>query len=170
MNGPVNFEYPWWLGYGHLVVTGLVASLFLFGYAEMDQSADAAFGWLLLWSISGFVAARFIIDINGRASLPTSNFLASGTGRVLDMGAGTGRSSIMVLEARPRATLVALDLFSDSYQEHFGAGASPQDRLLANLKAAGVEQRVNIELLTCANFRFSRRNLMPSSVAMRSTT
>jgi ubiquinone/menaquinone biosynthesis C-methylase UbiE len=88
---------------------------------------------------------RFVIDINGRPSLPTQSFLHSGTGRVLDMGAGTGRSSIMVLEARPQATLVALDLFADSFDQHFGRSESPQQRLLANLKAAGVERRATIE-------------------------
>ncbi|MDQ6664261.1 MAG: class I SAM-dependent methyltransferase [Acidobacteriota bacterium] len=91
------------------------------------------------------LAVRFVINVNGRAVLPTQNFLASGRGRVLDMGAGTGRSSIMVLEARPKTTLVALDLFGRSYEEHFGTGSSPQERLLANLKAAGVERRVAIQ-------------------------
>ena len=38
---------------------------------------------------------------------------------MLDLGAGSGRSTLMVLEARPKATLVALDSFSNSYAEHF---------------------------------------------------
>jgi ubiquinone/menaquinone biosynthesis C-methylase UbiE len=76
--------------------------------------------------------------------LPTQAFLRSGAGRVLDMGAGTGRSSIMVLESRPQATLVALDLFGQSFDQHFGRGQTPQDRLLANLKAAGVDRRATI--------------------------
>jgi SAM-dependent methyltransferase len=60
------------------------------------------------------------------------------------MGAGTGRSSIMLLEARPQTTLVALDLFGQSFQQHFGPGVRPEDRLLANLKAAGVDGRAEI--------------------------
>jgi ubiquinone/menaquinone biosynthesis C-methylase UbiE len=95
-------------------------------------------------SSAALVVARFGLDINSRAALPTQNFLRSGTGRVLDIGAGTGRSSIMVLEARPQATLVALDLFAESFEQHFGPGESPQQRLLANLRAAGVEQRASI--------------------------
>jgi SAM-dependent methyltransferase len=51
----------------------------------------------------------------------------------------------MVLEARPGATLVALDLFGNSFEQHFGHSESPQQRLLANLKAAGVEQRATVE-------------------------
>ena len=51
----------------------------------------------------------------------------------------------MVLKARPQATLVASDLFGDSFSQHFGPGERPQDRLLANLKAAGVDGRATIE-------------------------
>lgn len=103
------------------------------------------FGVLALWSTAVFLLIQFAFDINGRASLPTQSFFRSGTGRVLDLGAGTGRSSIMVLASRPQATLVASDLFSDSFKAHFGPGESPQQRLLRNLKAAGVDQRASIE-------------------------
>ena len=51
----------------------------------------------------------------------------------------------MVLEARPQTTVVALDLFTDSYREHFGPGGSGPERLLANLRAAGVEQRATVQ-------------------------
>jgi SAM-dependent methyltransferase len=85
-------------------------------------------------------------------ALPTPSFLASGSGRVLDMGAGSGRSAIMALEARPKCTLVALDLFGEQYDKHFGTDGKTQDvtqigreRLLANFRAAGVEQRASIQ-------------------------
>lgn len=103
------------------------------------------FGVLAFWSGAAFLLVRLGLDINGRADLPTESFLRSGTGRVLDLGAGTGRSSIMVLAARPHATMVALDLFGESFERHFGPGESPRQRLLRNLKAAGVERRVTIE-------------------------
>ena len=102
-------------------------------------------GAFVLWSGAALLVTTFVFDVNGRALLPTQSFLRSGQGRVLDLGAGTGRSSIMVLESRPQATLVALDLFADSFEQHFGSGESPQQRLLANLKAAGVYQRATIE-------------------------
>ncbi|MGH9662076.1 MAG: class I SAM-dependent methyltransferase [Bryobacteraceae bacterium] len=103
-------------------------------------------GGLLLWSVVAFVVARFALNVNGRAPLPTQGFLASGAGRVLDMGAGTGRSSLMVLEERPQTSVVALDLFAESYARHFGSGPSGQERLLSNLKAAGVEHRAAIQV------------------------
>ena len=101
-------------------------------------------GVVALWSGAAFLVERFVIDVNGQPVLPTQSFLRSGSGRVLDIGAGTGRSSIMVLQARPQATLVALDLFGESFDQHFGHGETPQQRLLENLRAAGVERRTTI--------------------------
>lgn len=102
-------------------------------------------GAVILWSVAACLVARFGLNANGRLPLPTQRFLVSGTGRVLDMGAGTGRSTLMVLEARPQTTVVALDLFAKSYEEHFGPGVNGQERLLSNLKAAGVERRATIQ-------------------------
>ena len=146
MNRQLHFGYPWWLSYGHLIVAGLTSFLFLIGYKRRwSRVGMVLLGVLALWSSAAFVATRFLMDVNGRASLPTENFLRSGTGRVLDMGAGTGRSSIMVLEARPQTTLVALDLFGNSYVQHFGHGSRPEERLLDNLKIAGVERGATIQ-------------------------
>src|ERR1700730_3143657 len=148
MPGPVNpqldFGYPWWLSYGHLAVLAVCAAGLLLGYSRKWSKWPMIFlGVLTLWSTAVFLLIHFGFDINGRASLPTQSFFRSGTGRVLDLGAGTGRSSIMVLESRPQATLVASDLFGDSFKAHFGPGESPQQRLLRNLKAAGVDQRAS---------------------------
>jgi SAM-dependent methyltransferase len=145
-NADLNFGYPWWLSYGHLPVVAGAAAILLFGYKrKWSKWPLLLLGAVALWSSAAFLVARFVLDINGRASLPTESFLRSGAGRVLDIGAGTGRSSIMVLESRHRATLVALDLFGDSFDMHFGRGESPQQRLLANLKAAGVDERATIK-------------------------
>lgn len=143
--GSIDYGYPWWLSYGHLPV--LIAGLaigFLCYARKWSRGAMLFVGALILWSGAALLIERFVINVNGQASLPTQSFLATGAGRVLDMGAGTGRSSIMVLESRPQATLVALDLFGQSFDQHFGRGETPQGRLLANLKAAGVDQRATI--------------------------
>src|SRR5262245_4713528 len=146
LEAQLAFGYPWWLSYGHLVIALISVSLLLLGRkGRWPKGLMLLLGVLILWSAAAFLIVRFYININGRASLPSQNFLRSGTGRVLDMGAGTGRSSIMVLEARPRATLVALNLFGDSYVQHFGRGENPQLKLLTNLKAAGVERRATVE-------------------------
>jgi ubiquinone/menaquinone biosynthesis C-methylase UbiE len=141
----IDYGYPWWLSYGHLPILIAGLAIGFLGYARKWSRAAMLFvGALILWSGAALLIDRFVINVNGRASLPTQSFLATGAGRVLDMGAGTGRSSIMVLESRPQATLVALDLFGQSFDQHFGRSETPQQRLLANLKAAGVDQRATI--------------------------
>jgi ubiquinone/menaquinone biosynthesis C-methylase UbiE len=141
----IDFGYPWWLSYGHLPVLAAAVSILLLGYVRKWSRWLMLFlGVVAFWSGAALLVERFVIDINGRAALPTQTFLRSGVGRALDIGAGTGRSSIMVLQSRPQATLVALDLFGESFQQHFGRSETPQQRLLANLKAAEVEQRATI--------------------------
>jgi len=143
--GSIDYGYPWWLSYGHLPILIAGLAIGFLGYARKWSRAAMLFvGVLILWSGAALLIDRFVINVNGRASLPTQSFLATGAGRVLDMGAGTGRSSIMVFESRPQATLVALDLFGQSFDQHFGRSETPQQRLLANLKAAGVDQRATI--------------------------
>lgn len=144
-NVHIDYGYPWWLSYGHLPILAVTAPLLILGYArKWSKWLLVLLGVVVVWAGCALVIERFVMDINGQAELPTQSFLSSGTGRVLDIGAGTGRSSIMVLAARPQATLVALDLFGESFNQHFGPGASPQDRLMANLKAAGVDERASI--------------------------
>ncbi len=141
----IDFGYPWWLSYGHLPVLAVAVSILLLGYARKWSRWRMLFlGVVAVWSGAALLVERFVIDVNGRAPLPTQAFLRSGVGRVLDIGAGTGRSSIMVLQSRPQATLVALDLFGESFEQHFGRSKTPQQKLLANLKAAEVEQRATI--------------------------
>jgi len=145
-NPQIDFGYPWWLSYIHLPVVACSGLLFALAYVrKWPKWILIVAGALLIWSSAAFVAARYVLNINGRGSLPTQSFLRSGGGRVLDMGAGTGRSSIMVLEARPHTTLVALDLFGESFDAHFGHSDSPQQKLLRNLKIAGVDQRTTIQ-------------------------
>ncbi len=144
-NPHFDFGYPWWISYIHVPILAVAALAFVLGYALKWPK------WLLLlsaltglWAGAAFLIDRCILDINEAPSLPTGNFLRSDTGRVLDIGAGTGRSSIMVLKARPQSDLVALDLFGESFEQHFGKSETPQQKLLANLKAAGVERRATI--------------------------
>ncbi|MEO8663476.1 MAG: class I SAM-dependent methyltransferase [Bryobacteraceae bacterium] len=142
----INFGYPWWLTYGHLIVAAIAVALLALAISlKGPRWTKWLSGALAVWAVAASLVMLFPLNVNAKASLPTPSFLTSGAGRVLDLGAGTGRSSIMVLESRPQATLVALDLFSESFDMHFGRGDTPQQRLLANLKAAGVEQRTTIQ-------------------------
>jgi SAM-dependent methyltransferase len=141
----LDFGYPWWLNYGHLAILFPTLAILAVAYRRhWSKWIMMLLGGLVLWSLAAFLVVRFVVDINGNTPLPTESFFRAGQGRVLDIGAGTGRSSIMVLTARPQATLVALDLFGESFDQHFGKGVTPQERLMANLRAAGVEKRATI--------------------------
>lgn len=140
----VDFAYPWWLNYGHLFVALVMAvALVVARVARWPAWILGIVGLVLVWALAG-AAIMWTFGAARVPSLPTEAFLREGTGRVLDIGAGTGRSSIMVLKERPATTLVALDLFGDSFTQHFGPGDRPEDRLMANLRAAGVDTRATI--------------------------
>jgi ubiquinone/menaquinone biosynthesis C-methylase UbiE len=145
MTAAIDYGYPWWLSYGHLPIVIVALSIAALGLRrKWSRWALVLIGAFALWSAAGLVIQFFVLNVNGRPALPTEAFLRSGGGRVLDIGAGTGRSSIMVLQSRPQTTLVALDQFGASFEQHFGPGETPQQRLLSNLKAAGVDGRATI--------------------------
>ena len=151
----IDFGYPWWLNHGHLALFGvLLAAVLAARAARASQWVMILLGALSFWAGSLALLVH-LFGINHVPPLPTQAFLRSGSGRVLDLGAGTGRSSIMVLTERPRATLVASDLFGTSFTHHFGPGERPQDRLLANLKAAGVDGRATIEMADMLKLPFA---------------
>ena len=145
VNAHLDFGYPWWLSYGHLALAVPALALFALGYVRSwSKWMLALLGFFALWATTVFGLIQFGVGINTAPPLPTQSFLQAGTGRVLDLGAGTGRSSIMVLTARPQATLVASDLFEDSFDHHFGHSHSPTAHLEQNLQAAGVANRATI--------------------------
>jgi SAM-dependent methyltransferase len=157
-NATFDFGYPWWLTYGHLVLfLVLIAAVIAARALRASRWVVIPLAALSLWAGSVAVLVHFF-GINQVPSLPTQAFLRAGTGRVLDLGAGTGRSSIMVLAERPGATLVASDLFGASFAHHFGPGERPEDRLRANLTAAGVDSRATIETADMLKLPFGDRS------------
>jgi SAM-dependent methyltransferase len=141
----LNFGYPWWLSYGHLVILVPAALALLAAFVRRwPVLVKVVLGMVTAWALVAFLIVRSF-GFDAVPPLPTEGFLRSGSGHVLDIGAGTGRSSIMVLTARPNATLVASDLFGESFEHHFGPGLAPQDRLRANLETAGMAARSSIE-------------------------
>jgi ubiquinone/menaquinone biosynthesis C-methylase UbiE len=153
MHSHINFGYPWQMLYGHFLLAALALPLFVLAIKrKWSKWFQTIAGALAFWSFAAFLVVQFGFRLNQTTGLPTESFFKSGTGKVLDMGAGTGRSSLMVLQARPNATLVALDQFGASYEGHFGVTGNQNDlidigvrKLTANFEAAGVESRASVQ-------------------------
>jgi SAM-dependent methyltransferase len=135
-----DFGYAWPWSYGHLVAAGVLVLVGVLAWAlGWRKWTMAASGLGVLWALASFVT--FDSFLSRPAALPTSRFLESGSGRVLDGGAGSGRATVMVLLARPKATVVALDWFHEGY----GISGNEPDRLRANARAAGADNRLEIK-------------------------
>jgi SAM-dependent methyltransferase len=137
-----DFGYPWPFTYGHLIAAGIFGSLTLAAWRYRRPLSMVAAGVLTLWALAGAYIVHHVVYIDRPVSLPTERFLSSGAGRVLDLGAGSGRSAVMVLRARPRATLTALDI----YTGHFGIRENTPATLMANARIAGVADRIDVKV------------------------
>lgn len=136
-----DFGYSWPFTSGHLVVCA--AGLLLVALAvwfRWNRWWVAGFAALSAWGLAGAIAMHHAIQINEPVRLPTATFLAAGEGRVLDLGAGSGRAAIGLLLARSGARVTAVDL----YQGYFGIGDNTPARLMRNAAIAGVEGRLDV--------------------------
>lgn len=136
-----DFGYVWPWTHGHLVPAVLFGLMTLLAWRYRWRRTTIGLSALSLWALAGFVVVQAVFRINRPLLLPTRGFLSSGSGRVLDAGAGSGRSALMVLLSRPGARVVALDDFSATYIADHGPG-----RLHANARAAGVDDRVEVQV------------------------
>jgi len=140
MRSLIDFGYTWPWTHGHLVVVGVAAALLgLAWWRRWHWVPKLALGLVAVWAIAAFLVVQTVLRFNDLPTIPTPAYLSSGAGRVLDLGAGSGRSSIMVLLERPKTTVVALDDFSATYIRDHGP-----EKLKANLKAAGVDARAEV--------------------------
>jgi SAM-dependent methyltransferase len=134
-----DFGYGWAWNYGHLIAVvsfgPLAALAWRRRWPRWIRAMSVA---LAVWGLAGLVIVQLVIRTNLPLELPTEQFLAEGSGQVLDAGAGSGRSSLMVLLARPGSRVLALDLYSGYY----GIADNRPERLFANAARAGVEDRI----------------------------
>ena len=131
-----DFGYSWPITYGHLIpLAGALGVIALALWRKWPSLVSILAGVVAVWGLVGFV---FIQSLLARPmTLPTDAFLASGSGRVLDAGAGSGRAGVGVLLARPKTTVTALDIYSG----YWGIDENTPERFMANARAAGAEGR-----------------------------
>ena len=94
-------------------------------------------GVIVVWSAAALFVANVVWGINKPMTVPTERFLQSGSGRVLDAGAGSGRAGVGVLLARPQATVTALDI----YDGYYGIDDNTPARFMKNAAIAGAADR-----------------------------
>ena len=140
-NASFDFGYEWYLHYSHLLVGTICGLLALLVWRlRWSRVVTIILAAGALWGLTGAWIIRDKINLNSPDRMPTQSFLPSGTGRVLDLGAGSGRTTLMVLEARPQARVVSLDKFAQG----FGIEPNTPQQLRSNLRAAGVDSQVDI--------------------------
>jgi SAM-dependent methyltransferase len=90
-----------------------------------------------VWAAAAVVILNAML--NRPMALPTEGFLTSGSGRVLDVGAGSGRAAIGVLLARPHTTAMGVDIYSG----YWGIDENTPERFMRNARIAGVAERAS---------------------------
>jgi len=136
-----DFGYPWPITWIHLIPLVLgFAALVLGLRLHWRRWLVVLSGVIGIWGAVGLVLTHTMMGgLNAPQRLPSERFLASGQGRVLDVGAGSGRALIGLLLARPRVTGTALDI----YTGFFGVADNTPERMMRNARIAGVADRAD---------------------------
>lgn len=138
-----DFGYSWWIGWGHLVPIALFGGLAILGWWRgWRRWVLVASSFLAVWGIAGLLITHVLFRINLPLLLPTGRFLSSGAGRVVDIGAGSGRAAVGLLLARPQVTVTAIDI----YRGYFGIDDNTPERLMVNARIAGVADRAEAKV------------------------
>jgi SAM-dependent methyltransferase len=131
-----DFGYNWWVRFAMivpLIVAGILA-LFAF-WRSWSRWVFIPLAVVAIWAGAAVVILNAML--NRPMPLPTERFMTSGAGRVLDVGAGSGRAAIGVLLARPQATAVGVDIYSGFW----GIDENTPERFMRNARIAGVGER-----------------------------
>jgi SAM-dependent methyltransferase len=138
-----DFGYSWWVASGHLVPVGLGGALAVLAlWRGWPRWLTIASSLIAIWGVAGLLITHALFRINLPMAVPTSAFLASGGGRVVDVGAGSGRAAVGLLLARPRATVTAIDI----YRGYYGIDDNTPERLMVNARIAGVADRAEAKV------------------------
>ena len=131
-----DFGYSWSVRYAMLLPLILAGGIAAFAaWRSWSRWVILPMAIVALWAAVAIVILNAML--NRPMPLPTGRFLASGSGRVLDVGAGSGRAAIGVLLARPHATAIGVDIYSG----YWGIDENTPERFMKNARIAGVAGR-----------------------------
>jgi SAM-dependent methyltransferase len=133
-----DFGYSWAIAWGHVVPIALFGGLAIAGlWFKWRRWLVLASALVVGWGIAGLLITHALFRINLPVGPQTDRFLSSGSGRVVDIGAGSGRATVGLLLARPRVTATAIDI----YKGYYGIDDNTPERLMLNARIAGVADR-----------------------------
>jgi SAM-dependent methyltransferase len=133
-----DFGYSWLIVNGHLIPLALAGAVVAGALRRgWPRWVTLLAGLVAVWSVAGFLISNLVFRLNLPVEPPTARFLASGEGRVLDAGAGSGRAAVGVLLTRPKTTVVGLDIYSG----YWGIDGNTPERFMANARIAGAGDR-----------------------------
>ncbi len=137
-SNPYEFGYSWVVAYGLAIPLALAGALAAIAvWRGWPAWISILAGVVMVWAIVGLFLVNVVFGINRPMELPTERFLSSGRGRVLDVGAGSGRAAVGILLARPGTTVTGLDL----YQGYMGIEDNTPERFMTNARIAGAASR-----------------------------
>ena len=145
MTTPFTYEfgYSWWIGWGHLVPIVLFGALAGIGLRlNWRRWVVAALSLCAVWGLAGLLITHFVFRLHFPLELPTEAFFTSGAGRVVDIGAGSGRAAVGLLLARPRVTVTGVDI----YTGYYGIDDNTPERFMVNARIAGVADRAEAKV------------------------
>jgi SAM-dependent methyltransferase len=138
-----DFGYSWPITWGLLVPLALFGSLAALGiWLKWRRWLVLTSAVLAVWAVAGLLMTHFLLRLTFPLEMPTQQFLASGTGRVVDIGAGSGRAAIGVLLAKPRVSVTAVDIYSGYY----GIDDNTPERFMRNARIGGVADRAEAKV------------------------
>jgi SAM-dependent methyltransferase len=133
-----DFGYSWSVRYAMiapLIVAGSLAALA--AWRSWPRWVFILATLMALWAAGAVLVLN--VMLNSPMPLPTERFLPAGAGRVLDVGAGSGRAAVGVLIARPHVTATGVDIYSG----YWGIDGNTPERFMANARIAGVADRAS---------------------------
>ena len=135
-----DFGYSWSISWGLLLPVALFGAVAAAGVWWKWRSWIVMLAGLgMTWGLAGLFITHAVFRINLPMPPLTDQFASSGSGRLVDVGAGSGRATVGLLLARPRATVTAVDIYSGYY----GIDDNTPDRLMRNARIAGVADRAS---------------------------
>ena len=135
-----DFGYSWYISYGFTIPLAIgVALAALAAWRRWRPWVTGLAAVIIAWSAAALFVTNITWGINRPMDLPTAQFLEEGAGRVLDVGAGSGRAAVGVLLARPKATVTGMDI----YDGYYGIDDNTPERFMKNATIAGAASRAD---------------------------